>query len=96
MTECTDKKCPIHGHVKTRGSTVIGTVKNSKTKYTALVIRDYLHFIPKYERYERRRTKINAHIPGCMNVKVGDKVKLRECRKLSKTKSFVITEILKK
>jgi len=96
MEKCDDKKCPIHGHLKTRGLAIIGIVKSAKAKHTASIEKPYLNFVPKYERYERRKTRISVHIPSCMEIKVGDKVRVQECRKLSKTKSFVITEILKK
>ena len=59
---------------------------------TVIVRRDYLHYVPKYERYERRHSRIAAHNPDCINAKVGDKVKIAECRPLSKTKHFVVIE----
>ena len=94
--ECTDKKCPVHGNVKTRGSIIKGIVKTAKAKHTATIEKPYLKFVPKYERYERRKTRISVHVPGCMEIKVGDRVLVKECRKLSKTKNFVITEKLEK
>lgn len=57
---------------------------------TAIIKRDYLHYIPKFRRYERRRSHIPAHNPPCLKVKVGETVKIAECRPLSKTVSFVI------
>lgn len=95
MQQCDDKKCPFHGNVKVRGAIIEGIVVSNKPKNTVIVQREYLHFIPKYERYERRTTKINAHKPGCMEINVGDKVKIGETRKLSKTKSFAVIEKLK-
>ena len=93
--ECTDKKCPKHGNLTTRGKTLTGTIVSTKPKNTAIIQREYLHYIPKYKRYERRTSKINAHLPACMTAQTGDKVTIMETRKLSKTKSFVITYILK-
>ena len=95
MAECKDENCPIHGKLSTRGFEIIGTVKSTKAKKTATIEKPYLKFIPKYERYERRKTRISAHVPECMEIKVGDKVKAKECRKLSKTKNFVIIEVIK-
>ncbi|MBN1455027.1 MAG: 30S ribosomal protein S17, partial [Methanomicrobia archaeon] len=40
----------------------------------------------------KRQSKIHAHNPPCINAKVGDIVKIAECRPLSKTKSFVVVE----
>ena len=81
--------------IKVRGNIIEGIVVSTKPKNTAIIQREYLKFIPKYERYERRRTKINAHLPEGMEVKVGDKVRIGETRKISKTKSFIVMEVLK-
>jgi ribosomal protein S17 len=50
----------------------------------------YHKYIPKYERYERRKTRVTAHNPDCIKAKEGDVVVIGECRSLSKTKSFII------
>ncbi|MDP7009192.1 MAG: 30S ribosomal protein S17 [Phycisphaerales bacterium] len=48
---------------------------------------------PKYGKYIRRRTVIQAHDE--QNVaKLGDRVEIAECRPLSKTKSWVLTKVL--
>jgi small subunit ribosomal protein S17 len=49
----------------------------------------------KYERFEKRQSKIHAHNPPCLEAKAGDRVKIAECRPLSKTKSYVVVEVLK-
>ena len=90
MAECKDERCPKHGHLKVRGNIFEGAVVSVKPKNTAIVKTEYLHYVPKYERYERRSTRINAYLPSCVTVKVGDQIKVGECRKLSKTKSFVV------
>ncbi|MEM0372930.1 MAG: 30S ribosomal protein S17 [archaeon] len=95
MQSCADVNCPKHGTLKVRGSIIEGVVVSDKPKNTVIVQREYLTYIPKYERYERRKTKINAHKPPCMEVKTGDRVRIGECRKVSKTKSFVVLEKLK-
>jgi small subunit ribosomal protein S17 len=61
---------------------------------TAIIRRDYLHYVPKFKRYERRKSHIPAHNPPCLNAKEGDKVKIAECHPISKTVSFVIVEKL--
>ena len=78
-----------------RGNMIEGIVISTKPKKTAIIQREYFKFIPKYERYERRRTKINAHVPEGMEVKVGDKVRIGETRRISKTKSFIVMEKIK-
>ncbi|HER54639.1 MAG TPA: 30S ribosomal protein S17, partial [Candidatus Bathyarchaeota archaeon] len=35
-----------------------------------------------------------AHCPPCLDVKAGDKVRLAECRPISKTVGFVVIEKL--
>ena len=92
MQQCDDVNCPKHGNLKIRGAIIEGIVVSTKPKNTVIIEKEYLRFIPKYERYERRKTKVNAHKPPCMDIKVGDKVKVGECRKVSKTKSFVVME----
>lgn len=91
--ECEDKKCPFHGELKTRGAVLIGKIVSNKAKNTAIIERQYLQYIPKYERYERRKTRIPAHVPSCIKIKNGDEVEISECRKLSKTKNFVVTKV---
>jgi small subunit ribosomal protein S17 len=52
--------------------------------------------VPKFERYKKVRSKIAAYNPDCIAAKEKDIVKIGECRKLSKTKSFVVLGIEKK
>ena len=92
--KCDDKKCPVHGSVKCRGKSFVGTVLSTKMHNTAILEWSWKHFIPKYERYEKRRTKIKVHNPACIHANDGDVVKVMECRPLSKTKHFVIIEKL--
>jgi small subunit ribosomal protein S17 len=88
--KCEDVKCPWHGKLSIRGKVFEGVVKASKMHNTAVIEFGYHKFIPKYERYERRRVRISAHNPPCIKAKDGDNVVIAECRPLSKTKSFVI------
>jgi small subunit ribosomal protein S17 len=89
---CKDNHCPKHGTVKTHGRAFTVTVLSARAQKTAIVEWERRYYVPKYERYERRKTKINVHNPDCMNAKAGDIVKIIECRPISKTKHFVITE----
>jgi small subunit ribosomal protein S17 len=89
---CDDQNCPFHGTLSIRGRVLEGTVISSKMEKTAVVRRDYLHYIPKFKRYERRHGHIAAHNPPCINAKEGDWVKIAECRPVSKTVSFTIVE----
>ncbi|MGF3554132.1 MAG: 30S ribosomal protein S17 [Thermoplasmatota archaeon] len=89
---CNDKNCPFHGTLPIRGQVFTGVVKSNKMQGSILVKREFMHYIPKYERYEKRTSTYAAHCPPCINVRVGDKVKIAECRPLSKTISFVTIE----
>jgi small subunit ribosomal protein S17 len=94
--KCESSKCPWHGHTKIRGRIFRGTVVSAKGANTAIIQWNYYNFVPKYERYERRNTKIAAHNPRCIDAKVGDMVQIGECRPISKSKSFVIFEKVEK
>lgn len=89
---CDDEYCPFHGSLKIRGRILEGVVVSAKMQKTAIVRRDYIQYVPKFERYERRRSKIPAHNPPCINATEGDVVRIAECRPISKTVSFVIIE----
>jgi small subunit ribosomal protein S17 len=91
---CNDKNCPFHGTLSVRGRVFEGVVATSKMDKTAIVEREYLQFSPKFVRYEKRSGHIPSHNPPCVNAKEGQKVKIVECRPLSKTVSFVIVEKL--
>lgn len=89
---CNDKNCPNHGTLSLRGRIFTGTVVSDRMSKTAVVEWPRTHYLTKYERYEKRRTKLKVHNPECINAKEGHKVKIAECRPLSKTKNFVIIE----
>lgn len=89
---CTDPHCPFHGGFSVRGQIVDGQVVSTRMERSARVQREYLRYIPKFERYEKRTSSYTVHAPPCMQVQVGDLVKIMECRPLSKTKSFVVIE----
>ena len=91
---CNDIKCPFHGNLSLRGRQFIGIVVSTKMRKTAVIEFERLHFLKKYERYEKRRTKLKAHNPECINAKEGNVVSLVECRPLSKTKNFVVIQKL--
>ncbi len=91
---CTDQHCPFHGKLSVRGQIITGVVSSNKMTHTILVKREYMHLVPKYERYEKRTSMYSAHCPPCLEVEPGDKVRIAECRPLSKSVSFVAIEKL--
>ena len=90
--ECNDQSCPYHGNTRIRGKITQGIVMNKKSKNTIIIRRDYVQFIKKYQRYERRNTRLACHLPDCLihEIEIGDLVKVGESRKISKTKAFIV------
>ena len=68
-SECNDPNCPFHGSLAIRGQILEGIVASYKAERTITVERSYYKFIRKYERYEKRKSKIKAHKPDCMDLK---------------------------
>ncbi|KAJ2772011.1 40S ribosomal protein S11-B, partial [Coemansia nantahalensis] len=84
-----DRKCPFTSDVSIRGRILTGTVWSAKMTNTIIVRREYLHYIPKYQRYEKRHKNIAAHLsPAFVGVAKGDTVTVGQCRPLSKTVRF--------
>lgn len=83
-----DKKCPFTGLVSIRGRILTGTVVSTKMHRTLIVRREYLNFIPKYNRYEKRHTNLAAHVSPAFRVEEGDQVTVGQCRPLSKTVGY--------
>ncbi|MAG45370.1 MAG: 30S ribosomal protein S17 [Nanoarchaeota archaeon] len=78
--------------ISLHGRTFSGIVTSRKMQKTAKVEWDRTHLIKKYERYEKRKSSVMAHVPDKMEVKEGDRVIVKECRPLSKTKHFIIVK----
>ena len=88
--KCDDPNCPWHGHLKVRGIIIHGKIVSTSMQKTVVVERERLHYVPKYERYEKRTSRYKAHLPPCIDVKKGDEVIIMETRPISKTKHFVV------
>ncbi len=91
---CDDGFCPFHGSLGIRGKLLKGKAVSIKAKDMVIVEREYLQDIKKYMMYEKRRSRIPAHLPPCLGVNEGDSVMIAECRPLSKTVAFVVIEKL--
>lgn len=88
--KCQDERCPFHGNLKVRGRLLSGKAVSTAGKSFVVVQMEYLHMVPKYNRGERRRSRVSAHVSPCIEVSDGDTVTIGECRPLSKTISFVV------
>ncbi|MEM0129564.1 MAG: 30S ribosomal protein S17 [Thermoplasmata archaeon] len=91
---CDDPHCPFHGTLSVRGQILEGTLVSTAMQRTAVIERTLLTYVPKYERYEKRRRRYLAHAPPCLNVPVGHRVRIAETRPISKLVSFCIVEDL--
>jgi len=65
----------------------------TRVSRTVIVRRDYLHWVRKYRRFEKRHRNIPAHCSPCFRVREGDVVTIGECRPLSKTVRFNVIRI---
>ncbi|KAH3887387.1 40S ribosomal protein S11-like [Dreissena polymorpha] len=91
-----DKKCPFTGNVSIRGRILTGVVLKMKMQKTLILRRDYLHFVKKYQRFEKRHKNMPAHVSPCFrDISIGDVVTVGECRPLSKTIRFNVLKVTK-
>lgn len=94
--ECKDEKCPFHGHLSVRGRHFEGVVKKIVGK-RAVIEFGRLIRSEKYERFAKAKTKLHAYVPDCLKktIALGDSVRIRECRPLSKIMHFIVLEKIK-
>ena len=93
-SRCDDRHCPFHGRLPLRGQIIEGVVVSTSMQRSAVVERTLLHFVSKYERYEKRRRRYIVHAPPCLKIAVGHRVRIAESRPLAKFVSFCIVEDL--
>ena len=91
---CKDKNCVHCGGLRARGRVFEGTVVSDKMQGTVTVQWPRQRYIPKYERYYKTKSTVQALNSPCVAAKTGDKVRIAECRPVSKTVNFVIMEVL--
>lgn len=73
--------------------TVIGRVLSNKMEQTATVVVERKVKHPMYGKYVRRSKKYHVHdADNALNI--GDVVQIKECRPLSKTKSWTLEKVL--
>ena len=88
-----DENCPFYGSLRLRGQIIEGTVSRVGMMNTIVVERQHIRHMVKFERYEKRTRRYSAHLPSCIGeIKVGDQVRIMECRPLSKTVTFCVIE----
>tara|TARA_B100000029_G_C17164736_1_gene810970 strand:+ start:297 stop:629 length:333 start_codon:yes stop_codon:yes gene_type:complete len=88
-----NENCPFYGSLRLRGQIIEGTVSSSMMSDSIVVERQTTRYMKKYERYQKRTRRYSAHLPTCIGgVNAGDKVRIMECRPLSKTVKFCVIE----
>ena len=78
---------------ETNGRTMIGKVVSDKMQKTIVVVVERTVKHPKYGKIMRRRTRLHAHDENQV-CKIGNTVRIRESRPLSKMKSWVLVEVI--
>ncbi len=73
----------------------VGVVKSDKMDKTIVVAVDNITLHPLYKKYVRRTKKVKAHDEK-NECKIGDTVRVVECRPLSKEKCWRLAEILER
>jgi small subunit ribosomal protein S17 len=75
--------------------TVVGKVVSDKMEKSATVLieRNVRH--PVYGKYIRRSTKLHVHDED-NTCRVGDTVRIKECRPVSRTKNWSLVEVVGK
>lgn len=98
VVECSDKFCPKHGirKLKVRGRTFEGIV-TKKLSGRVTIQFERMVKVAKYERYEKRKTKLHARLPKCMEERVeeGGLIEIGETRPISKMIHFVVLRVVK-
>lgn len=90
-----DKKCPWTGSVNIRGKMITGVIKTTKMKNTVIIRKDYLHYIKKYNRFEKRHKNTPVHVSPAFRVKAGDEILAGQCRPISKTVRFNMLKVIR-
>lgn len=72
---------------------MVGKVVSDKMQKTVVVLVERTVKHPKYGKIMKRRTKLHAHDENQLG-KIGNIVKIRESRPISKTKCWVLVEVI--
>jgi small subunit ribosomal protein S17 len=73
----------------------IGTVKSNKMEKTIVVSIETLTLHPLYKKYVKRAKKVKAHDEK-NEAKTGDRVRVIECKPISREKCWTLVEIIER
>ena len=93
--KCTDQKCPFHGQLNVKPEVFRGVIIKKDVNHSATLEWKRIHNVPKYERYQIRRSRLRVHNPACIDAQIGEEVMVAKTRPLSKSKNHVILQIIK-
>ena len=101
--KATEKKVPSTAEPEalsigfsTTGYPFRAIVVSDKMRNSVVVVRQFVRKITKYERYEKRTTRLTVHNPESIGAKTGDEVVVQNCRPISKTKSHTIISVVER
>ncbi len=79
--------------INPRGRSFQGIVSKKFNDRVEIVF-DRLLYLRKYERYEKRKTKLHARLNSDLKdlISVGDYIEIMECKPLSKNVHFIVTK----
>lgn len=89
-----DKNCPFTGTLKVKKEFLKGKVIKRDMNKSATIEWQRSSFVPKYERYQIKRSRLRVHNPPCLDAQIGWNVLVARTRPLSKTKNHVILKII--
>lgn len=91
--ETTAKVVKPSMNIPTRGRTFQGFVTKKFAKRVVIEFERTV-YIKKYERFFKKKTKLHARLPDAMinDIHIGDYIKVRETRPLSKIIRFLVIE----
>jgi len=79
---------------ETKAKTRQGTVESDKRDKSRRVVVNFMTKHPKYGKYVKGRTVLQVHDENNESKK-GDLVEVRECRPVSKTKSWELVRVVR-
>ncbi|MBS3139405.1 30S ribosomal protein S17 [Candidatus Woesearchaeota archaeon] len=88
-----DRNCPFTGGLAVKKELLKGKVIKKDTNKSATIEWFRSHYVPKYERYELKRSRLRVHNPPAVNAQIGQTVLVARTRPLSKTKHHVIIKV---
>jgi small subunit ribosomal protein S17 len=83
------------GKKKGRKKEFVGIVKSDKMMKTIVVVVETKKLHPLYKKYVKRVKKVKAHDEK-NEAKIGDRVRVIECRPLSREKRWKLVEIIER